>query len=48
MLAPITGVRKVLDRAGWSIDSVDLFELNEAFAVQSVALTRELGIPEES
>ena len=47
MLAPITGVRKVLDRAGWSIDSVDLFELNEAFAVQSVALTRELGIPEE-
>jgi len=47
MLAPITGVRKVLERAGWSIDSVDLFELNEAFAVQAVALTRELGIPDE-
>ena len=47
MLAPITGVRKVLERAGWSIDSVDLFELNEAFAVQAVALTRELGISEE-
>ena len=48
MLAPITGVRKVLERAGWSIDSVDLFELNEAFAVQAVALTRELVSPKRS
>jgi acetyl-CoA C-acetyltransferase len=47
MLAPITGVQKLMARAGWSIDSVDLFELNEAFAVQAVALMRELGIPEE-
>jgi acetyl-CoA C-acetyltransferase len=45
MLAPIEGVRKVLHRAGWSIDSVDLFELNEAFSVQAIALQRELGIP---
>jgi len=44
MMAPVIGVRKVLDRAGWSIDEVDLFELNEAFAVQAIAVTRELGI----
>jgi acetyl-CoA C-acetyltransferase len=44
MLAPVTGVRKVLELAGWSIDDVDLFELNEAFAVQAIAVTRELGI----
>jgi acetyl-CoA C-acetyltransferase len=45
MMAPVTGVQKVLARAGWSADSVDLFELNEAFAVQAIAVTRELGIP---
>ena len=44
MLAPIAGVRRVLERAGWTIDDVDLFELNEAFAVQALAVTRELGI----
>ena len=44
MLAPVLGVRKVLDRAGWQIDEVDLFELNEAFAVQALGVTRELGI----
>jgi acetyl-CoA C-acetyltransferase len=44
MLAPITGVQKVLARAGWPTDSVDLFELNEAFAVQGVALIRELAL----
>jgi acetyl-CoA C-acetyltransferase len=44
MLAPIEGVRKVLDRAGWTADSVDLFELNEAFSVQAMAVTRELGL----
>jgi acetyl-CoA C-acetyltransferase len=44
MLAPIAGVRKVLERAGWSIAEVDLFELNEAFAVQALAVTRELCI----
>ncbi len=45
MLAPIVGVQKVLERAGWSIGEVDLFELNEAFAVQALAVTRELGMP---
>src|SRR5207237_1594316 len=44
MLAPITGVRRVLSRAGWSIADVDLFELNEAFSVQSMAVQRELGV----
>jgi acetyl-CoA C-acetyltransferase len=44
MMAPVEGVRKVLARAGWTMDEVDLFELNEAFAVQALAVTRELGI----
>jgi acetyl-CoA C-acetyltransferase len=43
-LAPIIGVQRVLDRAGWTRDEVDLFELNEAFSVQALALTRELGL----
>ena len=44
MLAPVTGVQKVLERAGWEIGEVDLFELNEAFAVQALGVTKELGI----
>jgi len=44
MLAPVTGVRKVLERAGWKKEDVDLFELNEAFAVQALGVTRELDI----
>ena len=44
MLAPVTGVQKVLQRAGWQIGEVELFELNEAFAVQALGVTRELGI----
>lgn len=47
MMAPVTGVQKVLAKAGWTVDDVDLFELNEAFAVQAIAVTRELGIPFE-
>ncbi|HET8636862.1 MAG TPA: acetyl-CoA C-acetyltransferase [Acidobacteriaceae bacterium] len=47
MMAPVSGIRKVLERAGWSAESVDLFELNEAFSVQAIAVTRELGIPLE-
>ncbi|HEX4348482.1 MAG TPA: acetyl-CoA C-acetyltransferase [Vicinamibacterales bacterium] len=43
-IGPIPAVRKVLDRAKLSIGDVDLFELNEAFAAQSVAVVRELGI----
>ena len=43
-LAPIDAVRKVLTKADWGIDSVDLFELNEAFSVQALAVIRELGL----
>ena len=44
MLAPVTGIQKVLARAGWSIGDIDLFELNEAFSVQAIGVTRELGL----
>ncbi len=47
MMAPVTGVQKVLARAGWTKESVDLYELNEAFSVQALGVTRELGIPLE-
>jgi acetyl-CoA C-acetyltransferase len=43
-IGPIPAVRKVLERAGLQIADVDLFELNEAFAAQSVAVARELGL----
>ena len=47
MMAPVNGVRKVMAKARWSVADVDLFELNEAFAVQSIAIARELGVPDE-
>jgi acetyl-CoA C-acetyltransferase len=43
-MGPVPAVRKALDRAGLQIGDIDLFELNEAFAAQSVAVVRELGI----
>ena len=43
-LAPIEAVRRVAARAGWGLDSVELFELNEAFAVQALAVMRDLGL----
>lgn len=46
-LAPIDAIRKVVDKAGWPLDSVDLFELNEAFAVQALSVIRELGLDQE-
>jgi 3-oxoadipyl-CoA thiolase len=46
-IGPVPAVRKALDRAKLSLDDIDLFELNEAFAAQSLACTRELGIPDE-
>jgi len=42
---PIPATRKVLERTGLSISDIDLFEINEAFAVQALACARELGIP---
>ena len=47
MLAPVTGVKKVLERAGWSMDEVELFELNEAFSVQALGVMKELGLSAE-
>lgn len=44
MLAPVLGVQKVLANAGWTLDEVDLYELNEAFSVQAIGVTRELGL----
>jgi len=44
MLAPVTGVQKVLAKAGWTLEEVDLFELNEAFSVQALGVTKELGL----
>ena len=43
-LAPIEAVRKVAVKAGWPLSDVDLFELNEAFSVQALAVNRELGL----
>lgn len=42
--APIPAVRKLLDKAGWRIDDVDLVEINEAFAVVAMAAAKDLGI----
>jgi acetyl-CoA C-acetyltransferase len=44
MMTPVEAVRKVAGKVGWKLEDVDLFELNEAFSVQAVAVMRELGI----
>ncbi|WP_129125998.1 thiolase family protein [Geomonas oryzae] len=46
-LGPIPAIRKALERAGLTIDDIDLFELNEAFAAQAIPCMRELGIDPE-
>ena len=45
--APVPAMRKALKKAGWSVEDVDLFEVNEAFAVVAMIAQQELGIPEE-
>jgi len=45
--APIPAIRKVLEKADWSVGDVDLFEINEAFAVVAMATQKDLGIPRE-
>src|SRR5256712_3793395 len=47
MEAPIPGVRKLLKKTGMTVDDIDLFEHNEAYAAASLAVMRELGIPLE-
>jgi len=46
-LGPISATRKVLDMAGWSIEDVEVFELNEAFSSQSIACINQLGMDKE-
>lgn len=47
MLAPVEGVRRAVAKAGWSLEDVELFELNEAFSVQALGVMKELGIDPE-
>src|SRR5437762_735273 len=44
LMTPVEAVRRVIEKTGWAMEDVDLFELNEAFAVQAVAVLNELGI----
>ncbi|XP_061602480.1 acetyl-CoA acetyltransferase, cytosolic [Cololabis saira] len=44
---PIPAIRKAVEKAGWQLNQVDLFEINEAFAAQSVAVVKELGLCED-
>ena len=44
MMAPVEGVKNVLKKAGWTMEEVDLFELNEAFSVQALGVMQELGL----
>ena len=47
LMTPVEAVRRLAEKVGWRLADVDLFELNEAFSVQAVAVLNELGIPEE-
>jgi acetyl-CoA C-acetyltransferase len=47
LMTPVEAVRKVAEKTGWALKDVDLFEINEAFSVQMVAVLRELGIAPE-
>ena len=47
LMTPVEAVRRLVGKIGWNLADVDLFELNEAFSVQAVAVLNELGIPED-
>lgn len=47
LLLLTTFISSQVEKAGWQLDQVDLFEINEAFAAQSVAVVKELGLNEE-
>lgn len=47
MMAPVQGILNVLEKAGWAMEDVDLFELNEAFSVQALGVMKELGLDME-
>jgi acetyl-CoA C-acetyltransferase len=44
LMTPVEAVRRLMKKVGWRLEDVDLFELNEAFSVQAVAVIRELGL----
>jgi acetyl-CoA C-acetyltransferase len=44
MMAPVEAVQKLWQKTGWKNEDVDLYELNEAFSVQALAVSRELGL----
>jgi acetyl-CoA C-acetyltransferase len=46
-LGPIQAINMALKKAGWNIEDIDLFEINEAFAAQCIAVIRELKIPKK-
>jgi acetyl-CoA C-acetyltransferase len=46
-MGPVPATRKVLDRTGLKVDEIDVFEVNEAFAAQALAVARELDLPPE-
>jgi acetyl-CoA C-acetyltransferase len=45
--APVGAIRKLLEKTGWKIDDIDLFEVNEAFAVVALIAMHDLGIPHD-
>jgi acetyl-CoA C-acetyltransferase len=47
-IGPVPAVRQVLDKTGLSLGDIDLFEVNEAFAAQALAVIRDLGLPQET
>src|SRR5690606_24197241 len=47
-VGPIPAVRKVLEKTGMNIEQMDVVELNEAFAAQALAVTRDLGLPDDA
>ena len=47
LMTPVQAVQKLMVKIGWSLDDVDLFELNEAFSAQALAVIRELGLDQE-